>query len=238
MENKNDMKVLIETFLEYKELLTPIQESLSDFVDVYDSMKVEIEKLNETFGGDVVKNLQTVCHTLENQAEKAGNISSQITKFSEITNKYTTGVNNVLSMFSRIEGKLSSVNQLEKQAEEQIGKLDSILEEKKKSYNVRDLQKTLDSYNNNVQKVSEFINKDVADKLEQNHQKLEEIKTKNESFSKLMNDESANIETLVSTFQSSNELLKKVVENQDVNETYIFEILDKWADSRKVKIKK
>ena len=35
-----------------------------------------------------------------------------------------------------------------------------------------------------------------------------------------------------------NELLKKIVEKQDVNEAYIFDILDKWAEDRKVKIKK
>ena len=43
---------------------------------------------------------------------------------------------------------------------------------------------------------------------------------------------------LVETYKSSNELLKKIVEKQDVNEAYIFDILDKWAEERKVKIKK
>ena len=43
---------------------------------------------------------------------------------------------------------------------------------------------------------------------------------------------------MASAYVSSNELLKKIVEKNDVNEEYIFDILDKWAESRKVKTKR
>ena len=46
------------------------------------------------------------------------------------------------------------------------------------------------------------------------------------------------IDDLVLTYASSNELLKKIAQKQDVNEEYIFDILDRWAEDRKVKHKK
>jgi len=51
-------------------------------------------------------------------------------------------------------------------------------------------------------------------------------------------EEKESIDKLVESYNSSNKLLKKVVESNDVNEQYIFEILDKWAELRNLKIKK
>ena len=48
----------------------------------------------------------------------------------------------------------------------------------------------------------------------------------------------SNIEELVERYNQSNLLLKNIVEKQDVNEQYIFDILDKWAKDRGVKTKK
>ena len=50
-------------------------------------------------------------------------------------------------------------------------------------------------------------------------------------------EEKMSIDKLVDAYSTSNQLLRKIVENKDVNEEYIYEILDKWADSRKVKRK-
>ena len=51
-------------------------------------------------------------------------------------------------------------------------------------------------------------------------------------------EEKKSIDALAETYASSNELLKKIVEKQDVNEEYIYDILDRWAESRRVKTKK
>ena len=45
------------------------------------------------------------------------------------------------------------------------------------------------------------------------------------------------LDKLSETYKETNALLRKIVEKEDVNEAYIFDVLDKWAQSRKVKIK-
>ena len=144
----------------------------------------------------------------------------------------------MISMFQNIENRISSVNELEAQAEEQIGKLDTIIEEKRRNYDLKDLKKSLDSYNANLQTVGDFINKDVAENIIENTNSIKEIKAGNENIAKRLEEEKQSIDALAETYKSSNALLKKIVEKEDVNEEYIFDILDRWAESRKVKIKK
>ena len=60
-------------------------------------------------------------------------------------------------------------------------------------------------------------------------------KDKNESILEAVLEEKESIEKLIESYNCSNKLLKKVVEGNDVNEQYIFEILDKWAEERNLK---
>lgn len=233
MDN-NEAKVLIESFRAYRDLLGPIQDSLHEFAGTYDSLKNDIGKLNAAFEGDIQGNLEKIYKNLSRQAENANDLSSRIDQFVKVTGKYTSDFARLLSLLEKVEERLSAVNELEAKAEEQIGKLDTILEEKKRSYNVRELQKTLDNYNANVQKVSEFINKDVAESLANNYKKLDDIKSGNETLTKLIESENSKVETLLETYKSTSELLKRAVEKEDLNEAYIFDVLDKWASARKV----
>ncbi|MDR3216416.1 MAG: hypothetical protein LBT55_03260 [Clostridiaceae bacterium] len=237
MDN-NEAKSLIEAFRAYRELLTPIQGNLNDFIDTYDSMKDNIDKLNQAFGGDIKSKLESIYKTLSGQAEKAADLSSRIDQFTRLTNKYTSEVTQLLTIFSRVEERISAVNELENKAGAQIARLDAILEEKNKTYNIKELQRTLDSYNGNVQKVSEFINRDVADSLNKSQKKLETIKDGVDDIMRKQRDENISVEKLLEVYQSTGETLKKIAEKEDINEAYLFEILDKWADSRNVRLKK
>ena len=96
----------------------------------------------------------------------------------------------------------------------------------------------MENYNNNAQKLSEFINKDVAEALRKNSGEIENIKKANQAIENKMDDERKDIAQILNEVKTSNELIKKSVENADVNEAYIYDILDKWAESRHIKIKK
>ncbi|NCA91668.1 hypothetical protein EOM82_00220 [bacterium] len=237
MDN-NDVKTLVEAFRGYRDLLSPIQASLSDFTDTYQQMRGDIDRLNTSFSGDLKGNLESIYKNLAAQADKAADLSNRIDQFVRMTGKYTTDINRLAVALEKAEKSLTAVNELEARAEEQIGKLDAILEEKKKNYNVKELQRNLENYNENVQKVSEFINKDVAESLTQSNKKLEEIRLGNENLTKRLEEENKNLQTLLESFEATGTFIKKAVDSNSVNESYIFEMLDKWAEERKVKRKK
>lgn len=237
MDN-GELKTLVETFLGYRELLVPIQSNLHDFAETYESMKADIDRLNTAFEGDIKGNLEKIYLNLSKQAERATDLSSRIEQFIAMTEEYGAGISKLTALVENAGERLDAINALESRAETQISKLDAILEEKRKGYNIKELQRTLESYNANVQRVSDYINKDIAEALSQNYNKLESIKTGQDALQRRIKEEHSDIETLLSAYSSVGEVLKRTVEKEDVNEAYIFEILDKWAEARRVKTKK
>lgn len=237
MEN-NEILSLISTFKEYRDLITPIEQNLREFSVSFESIKNDIQNLNSSFDGNIQVKLDKIYKELSTQAEKSRTLSSEVDRFISSTNKYVNGVDRLITLCSGIEEKIKTVDDIQQKAEEQIVKLNTVIEEKRKNYDVKQLQKNLEAYNVSVQKVSEYLDKDVAETLKTSSEKINEIhQTSNNVFDAIISEKSS-IDKLVQTYNVSNDLLKKVVENNDVNTQYIFEILDKWAQDRKVKIKK
>lgn len=237
MDN-NEVNALIDAFVGYREMLVPIQADMHEFLNTYVAMKNDVDKLDEAFSGDVQAKLSEIYKLLASQAEKSEELVRKVDQFLRTSGKYTEGVENIISKFEAVSSRLSVVDELEKKAEEQIGRLDTIIEEKRRYYNIKELEKSLDQYNANLQSVGDFINKDVAENIVNNTKAIQSIKDGNENVAKKLEEEKKSIDLLAEAYTSSNELLKKIVEKQDVNEEYIFDILDKWAESRKVKTKK
>ena len=237
MEN-NEIKMLIATFKEYRDLITPIEQNLKAFSSSFESIKEDVKNLNNGFDGSLQTKLDKIYNELSVQAEKAKTLTTEVDKFISTTNKYVSSVDALVNMCAKIEDKIANVNNIQNKAEAQIEKLNTIIEEKKKSYDIKQLEKNLENYNVGVQKVSEYINQDVAQALKTSSEKISEIKDKNENIYDAILEEKSSIDKLVESYNSSNKLLRKVVESNDVNEQYIFEILDKWAEERNLKIKK
>ena len=216
MIKEEDIKELIESFKQYRDMLVPIQTNIHSFLETYDSMREDIDTLNKSFDGNIQKNLQSIYSTLSVQAEKSG--------------KLVTSIDDFVGGFSKYTAKLNSLN-------DKLEKLDIIIEEKQKTYNIKELEKQLAIYNENVEKVSKFINEDVVKELNKNTSDIALITKGHEDISKRLDQEKTSLDKLSETYKETNALLRKIVEKEDVNEAYIFDVLDKWAQSRKVKIR-
>lgn len=238
MNDLQDLKTLIDSFVAYRNILVPLQESLHSVVESYGSIKDDISHLEQTFGGQTKVQLDKIYSTLSQQAKSSSELSDRIDKFLTGSDRYTKMIAETMEKFSQIEDRLSAVDQIERKAEEQIKRLDGIINEKKVNYNIKDLEKRLESYDKNIEKVSEFINKDVARVLQENAKKIDDIRKDNEILSNTLSAQEKTVETLIATFRETNSLLRDSVEKSDVNEAYLFDVLDKWATSRKIKFKK
>ena len=236
MEN-SEVNALIDAFIGYREMLVPIQNDMHDFLETYDALKNDVEKIDKAFSGDVQGKLTEIYKILSSQAEKSEALTRKVDEFLKSTSKYTEEVSKLMGMFESIQTKISAVNDIETKAEEQISRLDDILEEKKRNYDLKDLKNSLDKYNANLQSVSEFINKDVAENIVENTKTIQEIKSGNTNVVTHLMEEKSSIEELSENYRETNALLKKILEKNDVNEEYIFDIIDKWAEDRRVKTK-
>jgi len=236
--NNQELQQLITSFKGYRDLLVPVTKNLTDFMGTYDVMRENIDKLQSSFSGDIKASLEDLFKQMSAGASKANELSSQIDKLTAAASSYTSQVGNALSSLTKIEQRLSAVTDIEKRAEGQLARLDELLQEKTKSYNLKDLQGALDKYNDEVKKVSAFINKDVSSIILESHDSVLQLKGGIDELVKKRSDEHETLQSLLKSHTATENYLKSITESRDVNEAYMFEILDKWALSRGVKAKK
>lgn len=234
----NSIKDLIESFISYRNLIAPLQESLHSVSKTYEEIRQDLDNLSKSFSGNAANQLEKVHSTLNAQAKSGQELSRRIEEFSLSGDKYARAVNDMSVRFSALVDRVDSLQEIEKNARSQIERIDALIEDKKSSYNLKELKQSLDGYNTNVEKISDFINKDIATVLKANAEKIESIRKENEELNKAVSEQGKDIATLTAMFAETTALLKKVVEGSTVNEQYLFDAFDKWAADRKVKIKK
>ena len=234
----NSIKELIDSFIAYRNLIAPLQESLHTVSKTYEEIREDLDNLSKNFSGSAANQLEKVHSTLNAQAKSGQELSRRIDEYAQSGERYAKAVTEMNSRFSQVVKSVDALQEIEKSARSQLERIDALIEEKKSSYNLKELQKSLDGYNTNVEKISDFINRDIASVLKENAEKIEAIRKENEELSKVVAQQSKDIGTLTAMFGETTALLKKVVEGSTVNEQYLFDALGEWAADRKIKAKK
>lgn len=236
--NDNSVKELIDSFIAYRNLIAPLQDSLNSVSKNYEEIRNDLENLSKSFSGNAVNQLEKVHSTLNAQAKSGQELSRRIEEYAVSGEKYAQAVKDMSSRFSDVVERIDSLGEIEKAAESRLERIDTIIAEKRSSYNLKELQKSLDGYNTNVEKISDFINRDVAAVLKQNADKIEGIRKENEQLKAAVAEQRKDVAVLIEEFSKTSALLKRLVEGSSVNEEYLFDAFDKWAADRRVKTKK
>ncbi len=236
--NDNTVKELIDSFIEYRNLMAPLQDSLISVSKSYEDIKNDLESVAKNFSGSAANQLEKVHSTLNAQAKSGQELSRRIAEYAASGEKYAQAVKDMSSRFSEVVDRIDSLSEIEKNAQSQLERIDSLIAEKRSSYNLKELQKSLDVYNKNVEKISDFINRDIATVLKQNAEKIEIIRRENEELASAVAEQGKDIAALIAEFSNTSALMKKSVESNFVNEEYLFDAFDKWAADRKVKTRK
>lgn len=236
--SEDSIKELIDSFIAYRNLIAPLQESLHSVSKTYEEIRADLDNLTKSFSGNAAAQLEKVHATINAQAKSGQELGKRIEEYASSGEKYAQAVKDMSARFSEVVNRIDTLGEIEKTAQNQLARIDTLISEKRSTYNLKELQKSLDGYNTNVEKISDFINKDIASVLKQNAAKIEEIRRENEELSAAVAEQGKDIATLISEFSETSALLKKLVEGSSVNEEYLFDAFDKWAADRKVKIKK
>lgn len=236
--SENSIKELIDSFIAYRNLIAPLQESLHSVSRTYEEIRDDLDALTKSFSGNAANQLEKVHATINAQAKNGQELGRRIEEYAASGEKYAQAVNDMSSRFAEVVKRIDSLSELERSAQSYLARIDALIAEKRSSYNLKELQKSLDSYNTNVEKISDFINKDVATVLKQNADKIEAIRKENEQLSATVAEQGKDIAALVNEFSNTSALLRKLVEGSSVNQEYLYDAFDNWAADRKVKIKK
>ncbi len=236
--NENSIKELIDSFIEYRNMIAPLQDSLLTVSKTYEEIRNDLDAVTKSFSGNTANQLERVHATLNAQAKSGRELAGKIEEYAATGERYATAVKEMTSRFSDVVQRIDTLSEIEKSAQRQLERIDTLIAEKQASYNLKELQKSLDNYNKNVERVSDFINKDIATVLKNNADKIESIRKENAELSAAVAEQGRDIAILITEFSKTSALLKKLVEGSAVNEEYLFDAFDKWAADRKVKIKK
>ncbi len=236
--NENAINELIESFVAYREMISPIRDSLADVSRSYKEIGDDLDALSKNLNAGSLDRLEKVHSSLAAQAKNGQELARRLSEYAQAGEKYAQAVDEMSTLFSGLASRMTSLEETENAARRQIEKIDGLIDEKKAPYNLKDLQKSLDRYSVNIEKISDFINRDIAAVMKQNADKIENIRKENEDLKEVVLQQSRDIAALTEMFRETTALLKNVVEGSTVNEQYIFDAFDKWAADRKVKIKK
>ncbi|MDE7208930.1 MAG: hypothetical protein K2O31_03530, partial [Clostridia bacterium] len=196
--SENSIKELIDSFVAYRNLLAPLQESLHSVSKSYEEIRNDLDNLTKSFSGNAANQLEKVHSTINAQAKSGQELGRRIEEYATSSEKYAQAVNDMSSRFSEVVNRIDSLSKIEKSAQSQLAQIDNLITEKKSSYNLKELQKSLDGYNKNVERISDFINKDIASVLKQNAEKIETIRKENEELSTAVAEQGKDIATLIS----------------------------------------
>jgi len=235
--NENSVKELIDSFIEYRNLISPLQDALLSVSKTYEEIRKDLDTLAKSFSGSAVNQLEKVHATINAQAKSGQELGRRIEEYAESGEKYAQAVKDMSARFSEVSRSIGSLDEIEKNAQDQLERIDTLIEEKRTTYNLKELQRSLDGYNKNIERISDFINKDIAAVLKQNADKIESIRKENEQLSASVAEQGKDIAILISEFSKTSSLLKTLVEGSTVNEEYLFDAFDRWAADRKVRIK-
>lgn len=235
--NEDSVKQLTESFIAYREMLAPLQEGLNAVSATYGEIRDDLDALSKNLSGNAAGQLERVHAALNAQAKNGQELNRRIEEYSKSGEEFAKAVKDMSESFSELTERIASLEDMENKARGQMEKIDRLIEEKKANYNLKDLQKSLDRYSVNMEKISEFINRDVAAVIKQNADKIDYIRKENDELKAIVTQQSDDIAALADAFAETTALLKKVVEGSTVNEQYLFDLLDRWAADRKVKIK-
>ena len=96
MDNK-EINSLIDAFVGYREMLVPIQSDLNEFLNTYNALQTDIDKLSNSFSNDAKSKLDEIYRSLAAQAQKSEELTRKVDQFLKSSTKYTTEVEKLIT---------------------------------------------------------------------------------------------------------------------------------------------
>ena len=92
MSDNNSIKELIDSFIAYRKLLAPLQESLHTVSKTYAGIKEDLESLTRSFSPGTAGQLERVHSTLNAQAKSGQELSRKIDEYAQAGERYAKAV--------------------------------------------------------------------------------------------------------------------------------------------------
>ena len=234
MEEKNTKEIadLIGEFTNHTKVIEAVNENFTNFVRAYKQIKESLEKLNidikskqniEKAMNDLVGKGELLVGDITVLAEKINKLESLINPIAGQIENLNTSFKKLINFDENVQAILNSVSK----TNETIEKLD-----------LNQITKTLESYNQKMDQTKTIFEQDVKKAFNVNNAKIDSM-VKDVSFVlKNADTTSTRLEELVLQQVGLQAIIAKLVDKNTFQMEYLYDVFDKWAEERKVKLNK
>lgn len=86
--SENSIKELIDSFVAYRNLLAPLQDSLHSVSKSYEEIRNDLDNLTKSFSGNAANQLEKVHSTINAQAKSGQELGRRIEEYATSSEKY------------------------------------------------------------------------------------------------------------------------------------------------------
>ncbi|MDE5548832.1 MAG: hypothetical protein K2J13_01120, partial [Clostridia bacterium] len=116
-KSENTIKELIDSFIAYRNLIAPLQDSLHSVSKTYEEIRVDLDNLTKSFSGNAANQLEKVHATINEQAKSGQELGRRIEEYAASGEKYAQAVKDMSARFADVVGRIDSLSEIEKSAQ-------------------------------------------------------------------------------------------------------------------------
>jgi len=235
--DKDTLERIINEYADSRKLMESVNSNINEFIEAYKEVSNKLNKLQRPDDIELKEKIDGL-------EKKLGTIDESIKEYKEILDnninvatKINKSIINSDNAIKQINEKLTPTLELITNTLGAMNNFNTIVE----SFSQVDfssLEKNIPEYTSQIVSLNKNVKKNIADKIKTNDIAFEKL---HKSVSKVVDNSDNQTNTLgdISTkLLDTNMLLEEIVTKGNVDEQMIYEILDKWAESRNIKIKK
>lgn len=239
-----DLTKVSKELAEQQIMMQEINKNLELFVENYRNTKRTLEEVKSPNGVDLSSKIDELTANLEQtraNVEIYGKKLYENLEISKVVSKEFDGVkeglekikNEILETTKQSEMYLKS----QKEALESISKFEEIMK-KIENVDFKNYESKLERYTYNLQLLNDKIENGLQEKIDKNLGEIEKFEKKINEISENTTKQNNAITEIAKSVATMTTLLSKLTKTGNVDEQYIYEIIDRWADESKVKHKK
>ena len=111
--SENSIKELIDSFISYRNLIAPLQDSLHSVSKTYEDIRNDLDNLTKSFSGNASAQLEKVHATISAQAKSGQELGRKIEEYASSGEKYAQAVKNMSSRFTEVDKRIDSLRAID-----------------------------------------------------------------------------------------------------------------------------
>ena len=110
--SENSMKELIDSFISYRNLIAPLQDSLHSVSKTYEEIRTDLDNLTKSLSGNAAGQLEKIHATINAQAKSGQELNRRIEEYASSGEKYAQAVQEMSSRFSQVVSRIDSLAEI------------------------------------------------------------------------------------------------------------------------------